>query len=76
MRLPSKGSVCAQDDKKPTAEAILLLMQERFKVDDVSLPALHDLLRDGAEAGWLVPEDEGAYYLREPIQTPDRPHAE
>ena len=66
----------AQDDKKPTAANILDHMVQRFKVDDVTLPALHELLRDGADAGWLVPEDDGVYFLKEPIQTPDRLHAE
>jgi hypothetical protein len=64
------------DEDKPTAENVLEMLRILYKVTDMSLDELKDRLKDGTEAGWLIPEEDGSYYLKEPIQTPDRPHAQ
>jgi hypothetical protein len=64
------------DEDKPTPENILKMLRILYKVADMSLEELKDRLKDGVEAGWLIPEDDGSYHLKEPIQTPDRPHAQ
>ena len=65
----------AQNEEKPTAVTILAQLKALYKVDDITASELTDCLKDGADAGWLIPEDDGVYFLKEPVQTPDRPHA-
>lgn len=66
--------VAPQNESKPTATTILSQLKSLYKVDDMSVSQVSEFLKEGSESGWLIPEDDGVYYLKEPVQTPDRVH--
>jgi hypothetical protein len=55
---------------KATLDTVTKLLQDSHSA--VVADSVRAALELGVQAGWLVPEDEGAYHVKDPVQTPER----
>ncbi len=65
-----------QTDVTATCSTVLKhLVDSDARCGSLTMDMVEKGVQRGTDCGWLVPEDDGAFHLKDPVQTPERVQA-